>query len=173
METKKYTTHSSFWSNIALFFLWAVGVALNVIWKAHVALIIVFSLNVVLYLVMAIKCRLAWHTYVKISEKGVKMKGCAKCVSENKKESVDDIFIPWGNVEEISGGINGPVLELKTGEKIIQTQLIYVDGRTLRKAFEQYKPKQTQENPFEVESVIGLVSDNTSPNEFTATESKE
>ena len=101
------------------------------------------------------------------------MMGCAKRISDNKKETIDDIFIPWGNVEEISGGFNGPVLELKTGEEIMQTQLIYVDGRTLRKAFEQYKSKQTQENPFEVESVIGLVSDITSPNEFTATESKK
>ena len=166
METKKYTTHSSFWSNIALFFLWAVGVALNIIWKAHVALIIVFSLNVVLYLVMAIQCRLAWHAYVEISEEGVKMMGSAKRVSEHQKEIVDDIFILWENIEEINGGINGPVLELITGEKIVLTQLIYVDSRILRKAFELYKskPKQTQE-PFEVVAVYGRASDSTNPNE--------
>ena len=164
METKKYTTHSSFWWNIAFFILWAIGMSVNIIWKSHISLIIVFSLNVVLYLVMAIQCRLAWHAYVEISEEGVKMKGCAKRVSEHKKEKVDDIFIPWENIEEINGGINGPVLELKTGEKIVLTQLIYIDSRTFRKAFEQYKPKQTQE-PFEVVGVYGQDSDNTNPNE--------
>ena len=98
------------------------------------------------------------------------MKGCAKRVFEHQKEIVEDIFVPWENIEEINGGINGPILELKTGEKIVLTQLIYIDSRTLRKAFEQYKPKskpkQTQE-PFEVVGVFGQDSDNTSPNEYT------
>ena len=165
METKKYTTHSSFRSNIALFFLWAVGVALNIIWKAHVALIIVFSLNVVLYLVMAIRCRLAWHAYVEINEEGVKMKGCAKRVSDHKKEIVDDIFIPWENIEDIIGW-EDPALILTTGEKIKLTQQINIDDRTLRKAFEQYKPKPKQtQGSFEVVGVYGQDSDNTNPNE--------
>ena len=94
------------------------------------------------------------------------MKGCAKRVFEHQKEIVEDIFIPWENIEEINGGINGSVLELKTGERIILTQLIYIDSRTLRKAFEKYKPKpeQTQE-PFEVVGVYGQDSDSTNPNE--------
>ena len=138
--------------------------ALQIIWQPSQTLLIVllYSLILVYYLVMAIQCRLAWHAYVEINEEGVKMKGCAKCISGNKKETVDDIFIPWENIEEINKSINGPVLVLKTGEKIIQTQLIYVDSRTLRKAFEQYKPKpeQTQEH-FEVVGVFGQDSDNT------------
>ena len=167
METQKYTTHSSFWWSIVLFILSTTTLLLSIIrWKSPIALIIVFSLNVVLYLVMAIQCRLAWHAYVEISEEGVKMKGCAKRVSEHQKEIVDDIFILWENIEEINGGINGPVLELITGEKIVLTQLIYVDSRILRKAFELYKskPKQTQE-PFEVVAVYGQDSDSTNPNE--------
>ena len=105
------------------------------------------------------------------------MKGCAKRISEHKKEKVDDIFIPWENIEKINLW-DGTLLILNTGEKIKLTQLIDVKGKELRKAFEQYKPqskpkpKQTQK-PFEVIGVIGLASDNTSPNEFTATESKE
>jgi len=140
-------------------------VALNIIWKAHVALIIVFSLNVVLYLVMAIRCRLAWHAYVEINEEGVKMKGCAKRVSDHKKEIVDDIFIPWENIEDIIGW-EDPALILTTGEKIKLTQQINIDDRTLRKAFEQYKPKPKQtQGSFEVVGVYGQDSDNTNPNE--------
>ena len=173
METKKYTTHSSFWSNIALFFLWAVGVALNIIWKAHVALIIVFSLNVVLYLVMAIRCRLAWHAYVEINEEGVKMKGCAKRVSGNKKETIDDIFIPWENIEEIDVWYelgDGTFLTLNTGEKIKLTQQININSKILREAYEQYKPKskpkpKETQGPIEVVGVFGQDSDNTNPNE--------
>ena len=178
METKKYTTHSSFWGYIVLCILWAALISVQIIWKSPVALIIVFSLNVVFYLVMAIQCRLAWHAYVEINEEGVKMKGCAKRISGNKKETIDDIFIPWENIEEIDVWYelgDGTFLILNTGEKIKLTQQIDVKGKTLRKAFEQYKPKtkpkteQTQE-PFEVVGVIGLASDNTSLNEFTATE---
>ena len=102
------------------------------------------------------------------------MKGCAKRVSEHKKEKVDDIFIPWENIEEIDVWYelwDGTFLTLNTGEKIKLTQQIDVKGKTLRKAFEQYKPKskpkpeQTQENPIEVVGVIGLASNSTSPNE--------
>ena len=165
METQKYTTHSSFWWSIVLFILSTTTLLLSIIrWKSPIALIIVFSLNVVLYLVMAIQCRLAWHAYVEISEEWVKMKGCAKRVSEHQKEIVDDIFIPWENIEEIDGGISGQFLELKTGERIILTQQINVSSKTLRKAFEQYKTKQTQE-PFDVVGVYGQASDNTNPNE--------
>ena len=159
METKKYTTHSSFWLYSVLSILWAVIPLLHIIWKSQVATIIIFSLFPVLYLVIAIQSRLAWHAYVEISEEGVKMKGCAKRVFEHQKEIVDDIFIPWENIEEISGGINGPVLELETGEKIILTKPINIDGHTFGKALEQYKskqPEQTQENPVEVVGVIGL-----------------
>jgi hypothetical protein len=90
------------------------------------------------------------------------MKGCAKRILGNKKEKVDDIFIPWENIEEIKGWIGDPLLVLKTGEKIKLTQQIYIDGRTFQKAFEQYKSKnqQTQE-PFEVVGVFGQDSDNT------------
>ena len=173
METKKYTTHSSFWWSIVIFIIWAVGLLLNIIWKSPVALIIVFSLNVVLYLVMAIQCRLAWHAYVEISEEGVKMKGCAKRVSEHQKETIDDLFIPWENIEKINiwdDLWDGALLILNTGEKIKLTQQIDIKSKALRKAFEQYKPKskpkQTQE-PFEVVGVFGQDSDNTSPNEYS------
>ena len=168
METKKYTTHSSFWQYTVLSILWAIIPLLHIIEKSQVTIIIVFSLIVILYLVIAIQCRLAWHAYVEISEEGVKMKGCAKRISEHKKENVDDIFIPWENIEEIKGWIGDPLLVLKTGDKIKLTQQIYIDGRTLQKAFEQYKSKteQTQE-PFEVVGVYGQDSDSTSPNEFT------
>ena len=136
-------------------------------WKpSDIISIVLISLLLVFYLVMAIQCRLAWHAYVEISEEGVKMKGCAKRISENKKETIDDLFIPWENIEEIRGGFNGTVLELKTGERIILTQQISIDGKTLRKAFEQYKskpqPEQTQEGPFIVVGVFGQDSDSTS-----------
>jgi len=175
METNKYTTHPTIWYNI-MFIPVAITSIQNLIRKPSDTIsVVLLSLIFVLCLVMTIKCVLAWHAYVEISGEGVKMKGCAKRVFEHQKEIVEDIFVPWENIEEINGGINGPILELKTGEKIVLTQLIYIDSRTLRKAFEQYKPKtkpkteQTQE-PFEVVGVIGLASDNTSLNEFTATE---
>ena len=180
METQKYTTHthSTFWGSIVLFILWTTSLLLSIIWKSSIALSIIFSINSVYHLVMAIRCRLAWHAYVEISEKGVKMVGCAKRISGNKKETIDDLFIPWENIEKINVW-DDTLLILNTGEKIKLTQQIDIDSRNIRKAIELYKPKskpkpeQTQENPFEVESVIGLVSDITSPNEFTATESKE
>ena len=177
METKKYTTHSSFWWNVVLFILWATSLSLTIIWKRPVVLIIIFSLNVVLYLVMAIRCGLAWHAYVEISEEGVKMKGCAKRISEHKKEIIDDMFIPWEDIEKINVWDNiwdGALLILNTGEKIKLTQQININSKILRKAFEQYKPKfkpkpkpkQTQE-PFEVVGVFGQDSGSTSSNEYT------
>ena len=169
METKKYTTHPAFWSNIVGFVLWAVLMSLN-IYKNHAdpLLIVLISLTIFFYLVMAIRGALAWHAYVEISEEGVKMKGCAKRVSEHKKENVDDIFIPWENIEKINVWDN-TLLILKTGEKIKLTQQISIDGKTLRKAFEQYKskpqPEQTQEDPFIVVGVFGQDSDSTSKSE--------
>ena len=167
METKKYTTHSSLWPYIIIFISVAITSTQNLIRTPPDTISIVLSsLVLVPCLVMIIKCGLGWHAYVEISGEGVKMKGCAKRVSEHKKEIVDDIFIPWENIEEINGGIIGPVLELKTGEKIVLTQLIYVDSRILRKAFEQYKSKteQTQE-PFDVVGIYGQDSDSTNSNE--------
>ena len=168
METKKYTTHSSFWSNIVISILWAIVMTLHIIWYPSRVLIsvLLYSFIVVLYLVMAIQCRLAWHAYVEISEEGVKMKGCAKRVSEHQKEIVDDIFIPWENIEEIDEGISGQFLELKTGEKIKLTQQINVSSKTLRKAFEQYKPKPKEtQGPIEVVGVFGQDLGTTNPNE--------
>ena len=106
---------------------------------------------------------------MEISEEGVKMMGCAKRISEHKKEIVDDLFIPWENIEKINLW-DDTFLILNTGEKIKLTQQIDVKGKALRKAFEQYKPKpkpkQTQE-PFEVIGIYGQDSDSTNPNEFT------
>ena len=149
--------------------------ALQIIWQPSQTLLIVllYSLILVYYLVMAIQCRLAWHAYVEINEEGVKMKGCAKRVFEHQKEIVDDIFIPWENIEKINVWDDlwdGALLILNTGEKIKLTQQINVNSKILRKAFEQYKPKskpkteQTQE-PFEVVGVYGQDLDNTNPNE--------
>ena len=168
METQKYTTHSSFWWNIVFSILWAVIPLLHIIWKSSETLLIVlfYSLIVVCLLVMAIRCRLAWHAYVEINEEGVKMKECAKLISENKKETIDDIFIPWENIEKINVWDN-TLLILKTGEKIILTQQIDVNSRTFRKAFEKYKskqPEQTQDS-FEVVGVYKQDSNRTNPNE--------
>ena len=163
METKKYTTHSSFWSDIALFFLWAISMSLHIIWYPSSTLltVLLYSFIMVFCLVMAIRCRLAWHAYVEISDEGVKMKGCAKCISDNKKEIVDDIFIPWENIEKINEWVD-TLLILNTGEKIKLTQEINVNGKTLRKAFEQYKPKSGQtQGPFEVVGVYRQESDST------------
>jgi hypothetical protein len=117
-----------------------------------------------IYLILVIKSGLAWHSYLEISEEGVKMKGCAKRISDKKKETLDDIFIPWGNVEEINGSIDGPVLVLKTDEKIKLTQQMDVDGSTFRNAFDQYKFKQQQNEPEqssdEIISVISVIDDN-------------
>ncbi len=164
METKKYTTHSSFWWNIFGFILWVILLTICIIWKSS-APILIGSVYLVYSLVMAIRCRLAWHAYVEISEEGVKMKGCAKRVSDHKKETIDDIFIPWENIEDIIGW-EDPALILTTGEKIKLTQQINIDDRTLRKAFEQYKPKPKEtQGPIEVVGVFGQDSDNTNPNE--------
>jgi len=168
METKKYTTHSSFWGYIVLCILWAVIPLLHILRKSEIAFIIAFSSIVVGYLVMAIHCRLAWNAYVEISEEGVKMKGCAKRISEHKKEKVDDIFIPWEDIKKINVW-DSTLLILNTGEKIKLTQQIDVKGKDLRKAFEQYKPKtqpkQRQEELFEVVGIYGQDSDSTNPNE--------
>ena len=167
METKRYTTHSLFWSYIVAFILW---VFFLIRWESSVANLIVCSFALVFFLVMAIRYGLAWRAYVEISEEGVKMKGCAKRISDNKKEIVDDIFIPWENIEKINVWDNTPLI-LKTGEKIKLTQPISIDGKTLRKAFElhkskpQPKPKQTQEDSLTVVGIYGQDSDSTSPNE--------
>ena len=101
---------------------------------------------------------------MEISDEGVKMKGCAKRVSDKKKETVDDIFIPWRDVEEINRSIDGPVLVLKTGEKIKLTQQMDVDGSTFRNAFDRYNFKQQQKEPVQspdgIISVISVISDN-------------
>ena len=163
METKKHTTHSSFWWAIALFFLWAISVSFTIIFKSHVALIIVFSLNLVAHLVSAIQCRIAWHSYLEITDEGIKMKGCAKRITSKKKEKVDDLFIPWEDVEEINGSIDGPVLVLKTDEKIKLTQQIDVDSRTLQKAFEQYLKKSPNNYKNEAEQlkdkIVSVISE--------------
>lgn len=176
METKKYNTHPSFWEDIVVVILFAIFLTLCIKWKSF-ALLIFFSLYMVYYLVMAIRSGLAWHAYVEISEEGVKMKGCAKRISGNKKEIVDDIFIPWENIEKINiwdDIWDGALLILNTGEKIKLTQQININSKILRKAFEQYKPKfkpkpkpkQIQE-PFEVVGVFGQDSGSTSSNEYT------
>lgn len=168
METKKYTNHPFFWLNIANFFLWVFILSLNLSRKPlDTTDIIVLSLAFILlatYLIMAIKSGLAWNSYLEISDEGVKMKGCAKRVSDKKKETVDDIFIPWRDVEEINRSIDGPVLVLKTGEKIKLTQQMDVDGSTFRNAFDRYNFKQQQKEPVQspdgIISVISVISDN-------------
>ena len=168
METKKFTNHPFFWLNIANLFLWVFILSLNLSRKPlNTSDIIVLSLALLIlatYLILLIKSVLAWHSYLEISEEGVKMKGCAKRISGKKKETVDDIFIPWGDVEEINGSIDGPVLVLKTGEKIKLTQQMDVDGSTFRNAFDRYKFKQQQEEPVqspdEIISVISVIDDN-------------
>ena len=159
METKKHTTHSTFWWAIALFFLWAISVSFTIIFKSHVALIIVFSLNLVAHLVSAIQCRIAWHSYLEITDEGIKMKGCAKRITSKKKEKVDDLFIPWEDVEEINENINGPVLVLKTGEKIKLTQKMDISELTLRKVFIQYKSIQPQKEPEQLQNEAEQLKD--------------
>ena len=94
------------------------------------------------------------------------MKGCAKRISDKKKETIDDIFIPWGDVEEIKGGIGDPALVLKTGEKIMLTQQMDVDSSTFRSAFDRYIFKQQHEefkqlkndsDQLEITSVISAI----------------
>ena len=173
METKKYTTHPSFWAGVVGVVLFAILLTLFIMWKSN-ALLILTSLYIVFFLAMAIRCGLAWHAYVEISEEGVKMKGCAKRIFDNKKEVVDDIFIPWEDIEKINVWDNiwdGALLILNTGEKIKLTQQININSKILRKSFEQYKPKskpkpkQTQEDPLTVVGVFGQASDSTNPNE--------
>ena len=160
METKKYTNHSFFWLNLANLFLWVFILSLNLYRKPLDTMdIIILSsafLLLAIYLIMVIKSGLAWHSYLEISEEGVKMKGCAKRISDKKKETVDDIIIPWGDVEEIDRSIDGPVLVLKTGEKIKMTQQMDVDRSTFRNEFDRYKFKQQQEEP--VQSSDGIIS---------------
>ena len=72
------------------------------------------------------------------------MKKCAKRIPVNKNENIDDLFIPWGDIDEIKGWLGYPVLVLKTGEIIKLTHEININGRTVQKAFEQYKSKQRQ-----------------------------
>lgn len=169
METKKYTNHPFFWLNIANLFLWVFILSFNLSRKPlDTSDIIVLSLALLIlatYLILVIKSGLAWHSYLEISEEGVKMKGCAKRISDNKKENLDDIFIPWGDVEEINGSIDGPVLVLKTSEKIKLTQQIEIDGKTLREAFEHHKSKRQEEfkqlindsDQLEITSVISTI----------------
>ena len=103
METKKYTTHSSIWPYIIIFISVAITSTQNLIRTPPDTISIVLSsLVLVPCLVMIIKCGLGWHAYVEISGEGVKMKGCAKRVSEHKKEIVDDIFIPWENIDRVN-----------------------------------------------------------------------
>ena len=169
METKKYTNHSFFWLNIANLFLWVFILSINLPRKpfdtSDILVLSLVLLILVTYLILVIISGLGWHSYLEISEEGVKMKGCAKRISDNKKETLDDIFIPWGDVEEINGSIGGPVLVLKTGEKIKLTQQIEIDGKTLRKAFEHHKSKRQEEfkqlkddsDQLEITSVISAI----------------
>ena len=171
METKKYTNHPFFWLNLANLFLWVFILSLNLYRKPLDTMdIIILSsafLLLAIYLIMVIKSGLAWNSYLEISEEGVKMKGCAKRISDKKKETVDDIFIPWGDVEEIDRSIDGPVLVLKTGEKIKMTQQMDVDRSTFRNEFDRYKFKQQQEEPVQssdgIISVISVIDDNDKP----------
>ena len=165
METKKYTTHSSFWGYIVASIIWAICLVLNIFrYPPYILSIAFYSLASACFLIMAIQCRLAWHAYVEISDEGVKMKGCAKRISGNKKEIVDDIFIPWENIEKINVWDNTPLI-LKTGEKIKLTQQIEIDGKTLREAFENHKSKRQEEfkqlnndsDQLEITSVISAI----------------
>lgn len=161
METEKYTNHSFFWIYTATFIVFAI-LAYNTIRKFPSTVYIVFSsLLLICYLVFIIKNALAWHSYVEISDEGVKMMGCAKRVSEDKTEIIDDIFISWEDIEEISGG---PALELKTGDRIMLTQRINMSDQVLQRAFEQYKPKQQQkeleQSSDEIISVTSVIDDN-------------
>ena len=175
METTKYTVHPSFWQLLAIYIIiWTyIIVAFQLSGKTikdstDIILVVLISLLLLFYLVRLIQCGLAWHSYMEISEEGVKMKGCAKRISEHKKEKVDDIFIPWEDIKKINVW-DSTLLILNTGEKIKLTQQIDVKGKDLRKAFEQYKPKtqpkQRQEELFEVVGIYGQDSDSTNPNE--------
>lgn len=174
METKKYTNHFYFWMHIATFIVFMLTLILDIINIRKrpntllIVLMVLLSISLVVYLVLTIKEGLAWQSYLEISEEGVKMKGCAKRISDKKKETIDDIFISWGDIEEIKGGIGGPVLVLKTGEKIRLTQQMDVDCSTFMSAFDRYKFKQQQQkepvqSPDEIISVISVIDDNDKP----------
>ena len=167
METKKYTTHPSFWWNIASILIWVFILSGYLFRKpietVEIVGIILASLLLVNYLVQIIKCGLAWHSYMEISDEGVIMKECAKRISDNKEETINDIFIPWKDIEEIKNGSASTDLILKTGEKIKLTQEIYISVRTLRNALEQYNSKQihneSELSPDDIISVISEVDD--------------
>lgn len=160
METKKYTTHSLFWRKTASFILWAIVLLLLIIWKpTHSSFIVLFSVYLVFDLIGMIQHGLAWHSYMEINDEGVKMKGCAKRVSEDTTETIDDLFIPWGDVKEINENINGPVLVLKTGEKIKLTQKMDISELTLRKVFIQYKSIQPQKEPEQLQNEAEQLKD--------------
>lgn len=158
MKTKKYTNHSFFWLYTATFIVFAI-LAYNTIRKSPSTVYIVLSSLVLIgYLIFIIKYALAWRSYVEINDEGAKMKGCAKRVSEDKTEIIDDIFISWKDIEEIIGG---PALELKTGDRITLTQRINVSDQSLQKAFEQYKSKQQQkELEQSSDEIISVIDDN-------------
>jgi len=151
METTKYTVHPSFWQRLAIYIIiWAyIIIAFRVSGKTikdskDIFQAVIILLLLVFYLVLLIQCGLAWHSYMEISEEGVKMKKCAKRIPVNKNENIDDLFIPWGDIDEIKGWLGYPVLVLKTGEIIKLTHEININGRIVQKAFEQYKSKQRQ-----------------------------
>ena len=166
METKKYTSHTFFWLNIAYLFLWVFILSIHLYRKpSEIIVTILAFLFLAIYLILVIESGLAWNSYLEISEEGVKLKGCAKRISDKKKETIDDIFIPWGDVEEIKGGIGGPALVLKTGEKIMLTRQMDVDSSTFRSAFDRYIFKQQEEfkqlnndsDQLEITSVISAI----------------
>jgi hypothetical protein len=154
MKTKKYTTHPSFWMRLAAnIIIWAYLILAfylsgkTIKDSTDILLIVLISIFLVIFLVDLIQCGLAWQSYLEVSNKGVKMKGCAKRITVNKNENIDDIFIPWRDIEEIKGWIGYPVLILKTGETIKLTKGIDINGRTLQKDFEKYKAIQRQKEP--------------------------
>lgn len=151
METKKYTTHPSFWMRLAAnIIIWTYLILAfylsgkTIKDSTDILLIVLISIFLVIFLVDLIQCGLAWQSYLEVSSKGVKMKGCAKRIPVNKNENINDIFIPWGDIEEIKGWIGYPVLILKTGDTIKLTKEIDINGRTLQKDFEKFKAIQRQ-----------------------------
>ena len=179
METTKYTVHSSFWMLLAIYII--IGTYIIVAFQVSektikdftdVFRVVIISLLLLFYLVMLIRCGLAWHSYMEINEEGVKMKKCAKRIPVNKNENIDDLFIPWGDIDEIKGWLGYPVLVLKTGEIIKLTHEININGRTVQKAFEQYKTQQRQKELERLENepeqlkdeIISLISVNNGDN---------
>ena len=179
METTKYTVHSSFWQRLAIYIIiWTyIIVAFQVSEKTikdstDIIQAVIISLLLLFYLILLIRCGLAWHSYMEINEEGVKMKKCAKRIPVNKNENIDDLFIPWGDIDEIKGWLGYPVLVLKTGEIIKLTHEININGRTVQKAFEQYKTQQRQKELERLENepeqlkdeIISLISVNNGDN---------